>query len=346
MKNKKMTLILAALMATSMLATGAFAETEADIMPISETEDVVLISETEENEPASLEVAEATHATCDGVIAEAVADEFGQYIVIGEDPMSAQRLNLGEQTVIIKADGTPASAEELTVGTRIRAYHGLASTFSLPPQSAAEVVVILAEETEIPPLYGTVDTVTETENGLEILTADGNFLFFVNNETEIAPYRTRNIVTAADIKAGSKILAWSDVMTMSIPAQAAPTKVMLLPEAVVIEETEEKLSGVVVDGAVFDCEVKEADGAKMLPIRSISEKLGYTVTWNGENRSVLVSGENNALTIVLDDVNVTTTARNAQALAKAPALLDGLTYVTPDFFALLTGDAELVQIND
>ncbi|MBE7010442.1 MAG: copper amine oxidase N-terminal domain-containing protein [Ruminococcaceae bacterium] len=334
MKNKKGILFVTALLAASLMAGGVSAsEIAADTpMLIAEQEEVVLGTA-------------ATHATCDGVITEAVSDEMGQYIVIGEAE-EAQRLNLGEATVIILADGTPASFEELTVGTKIRGYHGLASTFSIPPQSAAEVIVIVNEETAVAPLYGTVASVAEGENGLEVSTADGNFIFFVGAEAEIVPYRTRNIVTAADIKAGRKILAWSEVMTMSLPAQAAPTKVMLLPEEVVVEEQEELLPGVYVQGELFAGEVKESEGTKMLPIRAISEKLGYEVIWNGEARSVLVENESNALTIVLDSEQVTGKERAALTLAKAPALIDGVTYVSVDFFELLTGDASVVIVNE
>ena len=117
---------------------------------------------------------------------------------------------------------------------------------------------------------------------------------------------------------------------------------MILPETA----TEEVKEGVFVKGEAFTGEVKEEEGTTLLPIRAISEQLGYTVTWNGEEKSVLVADETNALTIVLGETGVSAMARSAaMSLEKAPVLIDGVTYVTQDFFTLLTGDATSVQVN-
>ena len=84
-----------------------------------------------------------------------------------------------------------------------------------------------------------------------------------------------------------------------------------------------------------------------MPVRAISEKLGYTVTWNGTDRSVTIGD----LTIVLDSTTVTAnTARSTSELEIAPALIEELTYVPASFFTLLTGNAAnvsegLVEIN-
>ena len=327
MKNKKSTLILAALIATSMLSGAVYAEEPA-------TNDVVLVAEAEQE-------AQPTHASYSGTIAEVGTEDSVSYILLGEGEDIGMRLNISEATVIIHSDGTPAAADELIKGAQIAAYHSLATTRSLPPQSVAEVLVIMAEDATAMPLYGTVGSVNKTDDGMEITTADGAYLFFVDEETEIMPYKTRNIVKAEDLTAGRKFIAWSEVVTLSLPGQAHPSKVMLLPEPVA-EPVEE---GIFVKGEAFTGEVKEQDGTTLLPIRAISEQLGYTVTWNGEDRSVRVSDENSAVTVVLGETAVTTVARSAASLEKAPVLIDGVTYVTADFFTLLTGDANSVQIN-
>jgi len=332
MKTKKTSLVLAALMATCVLTNGVLAA-EADI-----------------DEPAVAvdTMAEATHVTYSGVVAETAEDEVaGQYILFGEDERADLRLNVTEETVIIHADGMPASFEDIEKGAAVVAYHGLASTFSLPPQSAAEVIVLMEEETTAAPIYATIGSVTETEEGILLESKDGSYVFTIVEDAEITPYKTRNIVTAADLTEGKRILAWSEVMTLSLPAQVTPDKVMLLPEAVAVEDEadkEEEITGLVVNGKAFAAEIKIEDGVELLPIRVISEHLGYTVTWNGEERSVLVADDENALTVVLGNKNVSGKERSEMTLSKEPVLLDGSTYVTPDFFALLTGDETIVEI--
>ena len=181
--SKKSTLILAALLATSLLAGGVYAE------DITTTYDLTQSAE------AELE-AQPTHASYSGEIAEVGAEDSVSYILVGEGEEIGMRLNLSDETVIIHADGTPASIEELVKGGQIMAYHSLATTRSLPPQSVAEVIVLMRADMVAMPLYGTVGSVNKTETGVEITTADGAYLFLIDAETEITPYKTRNIVKA------------------------------------------------------------------------------------------------------------------------------------------------------
>ncbi|WP_028593867.1 hypothetical protein [Paenibacillus assamensis] len=54
-------------------------------------------------------------------------------------------LHLNEDTSIINIVGTPVKPEEIKKGTKVAAYHSLATTFSLPAQSSAYVIVVLPE---------------------------------------------------------------------------------------------------------------------------------------------------------------------------------------------------------
>ncbi|UHA72190.1 hypothetical protein [Paenibacillus sp. 481] len=54
-------------------------------------------------------------------------------------------LHISEETSIINIVGTPVKREEIKKGTKVVAYHSLATTFSLPPQSSAFVIVVQPE---------------------------------------------------------------------------------------------------------------------------------------------------------------------------------------------------------
>ena len=81
-----------------------------------------------------------------------------------------------------------------------------AMTLSFPPQNAPLLVAVnLPAEGELPQLH-------------EIERVEGNALFTTCGErlrlapeTELFPYRTRQIVTAADLIPGVRILAWGDM---------------------------------------------------------------------------------------------------------------------------------------
>ncbi len=331
MKNKKR--FLAAILTLAMsLSTACVLAEEAANTPMLISENPEAVAVVEENL--------ANYTVTEGTISELSEEE--SYIVLGEAVEDAKRFNIGEETVIIKADGTPASLTDCAKGANVRIYHNVAATFSLPPQSFARVIVIAGEETSVLPIYAVVSKVTENEDGYTIETEDGNFIFNVAKDVTVLPYRTRNIVTMSDVKEGSAILAWSEIMTMSIPAQANPTQIMLLPQAVEAEASISDVTAVAVNGEALDAKVEFIEENLMLPIRAISEKLGYTVTWNGEERSVLVAKGEESVKVVLDQI-----ARSAEPAA---TLIGELTYVPHTFFNELLGSeaviaGETLQIN-
>ncbi len=331
MKNLKKTRILAALLAVSMstLCTGSVFANEDEIMLISEpaVEETVIA----ETMPTAL--------MASGIIAELKNDEEGSGILVAIPEEGADQifLHISEETALLKADGTPIAVADLKVGDPIWAYHSTMVTRSLPPQSPAFAIIVADAEATALPLYIKAGKVTKTEDAVEILSEDGSYLIRATEETEVVPYKTRNIVSLSDIKEGSVFLAWADVVTMSLPGIATPSKIVLFPEAA--PEIVEPAKGVYVNGEALVADIKVDGGVSFVPVRAISEKLGYTVTWNAEERSVVIEKDAEGLKIVLDSADVTTlsVARSASQLEKAAALIEGTTYVPASFFKLLTG---------
>lgn len=71
----------------------------------------------------------------------------------------------------------------------------------------------------------------------------------------------------------------------------------------------------------------------MLPLRAAAEKLGYTVTWNGEEKTVVVSNETVTTKIYIgtDSYFIETKGNGGMTVpvmvGAAPVLKDGRTYV-------------------
>lgn len=218
MKIQKSFRILAAILAIAMISTFSFSVfAENDIMLIAENEEVLV-----ETMPSAVTVV--------ADIAEVNAEAEIPYILVNVDGEEANQLHLhiSEETALIKADGTPIALTDLAKDSIIIAYHSTMVTRSLPAQSAAFAVVLLETEEDFYPLYMVAGE--KTEEG--IASEDGNYIVAPAENCEVVPYKTRNIVTLDDVKAGSKLLVWSRTMTMSIPALLNAEKIMILPEAV------------------------------------------------------------------------------------------------------------------
>ena len=152
-------------------------------------------------------------------------------------------------------------------------------------------------------------------------------------------------VELEDLK-GSKLLVFYDITTKSIPAQAPTNKVILLDRASDRKVTNKEI--VVINNKQIDLKSKlyeTKDGVIMIPLREISEKLGYEVKWNQKDFSVEVSkgAQWNRVKIGENNYNF---AKMAFELETAPELKDATTYVPVSYLnRVLALDTVLVQEN-
>ncbi|MGB4440581.1 MAG: stalk domain-containing protein [Sedimentibacter sp.] len=67
-----------------------------------------------------------------------------------------------------------------------------------------------------------------------------------------------------------------DFTTKSIPAQTSPNKI------IVLSQQESEMINIIVDDIVIDVPSAyiNEEGVVMVPVRGISEELGYEVSWN------------------------------------------------------------------
>ncbi len=328
--KKVLSLILAIVAITSMTA---FAQD--DIMLINE--DVMLISE---EETAEVPMAEAMYMSAYGTIKE-VADD---YVLVTTMDGEEIQFNTSEFTQVIDANTVmPLDLKERESDLVMITYSN-AMTMSIPPQAYAFAIVGNIKSEMGNPMFTIVEDVKTTEGGIVIVTDGGMKEITVPSTAQVSPYLTRNIVTLADVKAGSNVLLWYDMMTMSIPAYATSERVVVLAGNVMDvfneEETEEVTEeGLFVNGVKITLAEDEVEydnnGVKMLPLRTVAETLGFKVEWINETQSIIVSKDAFSATVRIGTVEGGINKMRL-VLETAPILYGGSkTYVPASFFTEL-----------
>ena len=147
------------------------------------------------------------------------SDQYGAYVML-----------LSEDTVWI--DGgtrTAADPSALTEGEGVYVFHSPVSTRSMPPQSAAFVVVRNVPQDAVCPHYHAVEAVEETDGGaLRITTDNGGLLMTADGETELSSYAGDPPAGLGDISVGSHVMAWYGPVALSYPGQTRALHIMLL----------------------------------------------------------------------------------------------------------------------
>lgn len=119
------------------------------------------------------------------------------------------------------------------------------------------------------------------------------------------------------LSAGAVFAAETDVPVLDMPS------------------AEETAAAPAVNGAVVDhVAVELIGGIPMLPLRSVAEGLGYTVTWNEEDQSVSLTKGAQYIHMRLGEDSYSFSRRAPQQLGSAPVLKDDtLTYVPLAFIS-------------
>lgn len=197
---------------------------------------------------------------------------------------------------------------------------------SYPPQMGPDVVVINDEEDHISIMVSKFDK--------ELLNTEKDMYIRISDEAILID-KDGNKVEKEDL-IDKDLVVFYNVVRESYPAQASPEKVIVLPEreSQVIEVKEIFLK---------DELIKNEEGTIMIPLRIVSEALGYEVTWNQETKTAeLVRGSIwSAVTIGEDKYNY---ARMYIELGTAPILQDSTTYVPVNFAEqVLLAQVELLE---
>lgn len=236
--------------------------------------------------------------------------------------------------IIINEDTYVINKDKLAVGESLTVFCDALKPMILiyPPQISADVAVVGEIDLNIKVDLFNKDLVSadnflklNISEGIEIVSEDGSKF-----EGELYD---------------RKLAVLYGVSTKSIPAQTTPTKIIVLDE----DEpalTKEAVAGMdlVVNGKKLDGvkPLLNDDGVVMVPVRTVSEALGYKVGWDEEAQKVTV-GELLSFEIGKDSYTMDDTT--GIQLYAAPVLSEGKTYVPLSFTTEFLNASEAQIIN-
>lgn len=208
------------------------------------------------------------------------------------DPYQKIVVKVSEDTAIIDAvTGAAKTFADLKEGETLYAYVSPAMTRSIPPQSVAELIICNVPADIGAPTYAQVEYVTAREGGGVSALVSGAMILHLDAATELLSYGGGAAPTLADIKPGAMVLSWYQIVALSYPGQAGPTKVMVFPYKYAGHISAQPGS-LAVNGAALSLTGGEApfvqDGKLMLPVRKLAEALGCTVAWDAKNPTAVV----------------------------------------------------------
>ena len=251
----------------------------------------------------------------------------GMVRVSGQGAYHDIMLHVQSTTHIVNGqNGAPVVLTDLKKGDSITAYYGPAVTRSLPPQGNAITLVVGTPETGNAGMYMKVASLQENK--------DGSIRVLCTNNDRMVTIRPETFPQVADIKEGSELMVWYDIMTMSIPAQAGATKVVLLPAQMDIRVN--TIAGVIVTNqrelrlGEHDVITKN-ENTVMLPLRVIAESLGYNIIWHEENNTADLKKGSHIITVTIGSKEYSRDNSSIQ-LDYVPEMVNGTTLVPVEFF--------------
>jgi hypothetical protein len=141
------------------------------------------------------------------------------------------------------------------------------------------------------------------------------------------------------IKVGSKVLVWSEIMTLSLPAQMNADTLMLLPPSEndlfaseITLSLEEEIIYVNYQNitATWHETFLYKHNTTLIPLRRVAEAIGYEVEWIPDGRKIKLTKGDKASIIQIGNLKY-----DGKNLSVAPELINSRTFVPIDFFESL-----------
>lgn len=255
-----------------------------------------------------------------------------------------------DKTIVLGfAKGDVKSVKDIKKGDKITVYTDAYSPAPLimPPQYQADVIVV--EDAAATLSNIDVDTYIKGENEM-LVNAANTLALNIGDETEIVD-REGNKVDAKDLDKKDLAVIYG-ASTRSIPAQTTPNKVIVLgenkmalaqieaaknepevtpaPTEAPAEDTEKYVDSVKVCDKEITNIYRKDDNTLMLPLREIAETLGFTVTWDGDLKAVMLN--DGMYSLKIGENGYVKGKMVPMQLSAAPEITDDLTYVPFEYF--------------
>ncbi len=296
--KKNLTRVMTLGMVMTMLgATAAFANETAET-----TEAPMLIAEDNSQtiEEVIAEAEASMYLTQEGTVVSVEASETeGTSIVTIDNEQGGLRFAVASNTIIVdRATGAYTTADQLTEGMAVSVVYDMNSPMgmSMPPYLGNVAAVVANADAGAVTVGKFDENLTDMKNMLALN---------IGEETSIQNMQGSRIrLTAEDVK-GKDAMVFYDMMTMSLPAQTTPSFVLILGE--------------------------QAAPAISVPLRETAEANGFTVTWQGKEKPILLEKEGVSMELLLNDATFKLNGVEDEAVF-ATELKDGVMFVSSEIF--------------
>ena len=334
-----------------------------DAMPTPEIQGDIMVLNGEETDAAA-PVETASYISVDVTVVKTDSDVDGIIktttdVNNKDDQNNTVNLKITDDTLVYDNLGNKKALSDLTAGSKITVFTGSyePTPLILPVQYTANVIIINGDKegnVNADTYLADEEGYTNVANTLKIAAADDTKIVD-KNEKEYKGDLDKN-----------DLIVFYGVSTKSIPAQTTPTKVVVLgkneialkqieaaknatpaptaaPETTVAPEVTEApqvsyaglVNVVIGDKNVSDVYAK--DNTTMVPLREVAEAAGFTVTWDEENRAVILN--DGVYSLKIGENSYVKGKMMPLTLSAAPEIVNDLTYVPAEFFAEVTESA-------
>lgn len=334
-----------------------------DAMPTPEIQGDIMVLNGEETDVAA-PVETASYISVDVTVVKTDSDVDGIIktttdVNNKDDQNNTVNLKITDDTLVYDNLGNKKALSDLTDGSKITVFTGSyePTPLILPVQYTANVIIINGDKegnVNADTYLADEEGYTNAANTLNIATAD---------DTKIVDKDEKEYKGDLD---KNDLIVFYGVSTKSIPAQTTPTKVVVLgeneialkqieaaknatpaptvaPETTAAPEVTEApqvsyaglVNVVIGDKNVSDVYAK--DNTTMVPLREVAEAAGFTVTWDAENRAVILN--DGVYSLKIGENSYVKGKMMPLTLSAAPEIVNDLTYVPAEFFAEVTESA-------
>ena len=334
-----------------------------DAMPTPEIQGDIMVLNGEETDTTA-PVETASYISVDVTVVKTDSDVDGIIktttdVNNKDDQNNTVNLMTTDDTLVYDNLGNKKALSDLTDGSKITVFTGSyePTPLILPVQYTANVIIINGDKegnVNADTYLADEEGYTNAANTLNIAAADDTKIVD-KNEKEYKGDLDKN-----------DLIVFYGASTKSIPAQTTPTKIVVLgkneialnqieaaknatpaptaaPETTVAPEVTEApqvsyaglVNVVIGDKNVSDVYAK--DNTTMVPLREVAEAAGFTVTWDAENRAVILN--DGVYSLKIGENSYVKGKMMPLTLSAAPEIVNDLTYVPAEFFAEVTESA-------
>lgn len=225
--------------------------------------------------------------------------------------------------LLYASDGSKISKDDIKAGSIVTVYK----------RDSKMLAAVLMKDDAIAGVD--LDVYTKSDIFGDLINAKNDLALHLDADIDITD--TDGNKVEKDKLEGKILLVFCTQVAMSIPGQTTPDKIIVIGDAAKDDEkTNDKADEKAVEYVVAAKDVIEEDDVTMLPLRMVSEGLGYEVGWNDNLKRITVGTVQMGVNFTLGENKYYKSKMTPFVLEKAPQMQIfgdyGVTYVPASFF--------------